>query len=773
MELSIKNFRSISEEKYVFSKGNTLISGESGTGKSTILESIIWCFYGGNNVAPFKEGNKKIITKVEIKINNLLITRTKPPDKCQVIIDNDKKLEHDEAQSYINNLFGCKNLWETSCYLKQDSRSNLLFSSSQEKYSLIKEIIFGNEESKNSPESYLEKLSIFSKNLDSKLSNQDGKIEILRESIKEMKQELSSFKELEKDEKKLTKLIKKYDSIKEGIEKIKLKISNLTNIEENKKRLSVIEKELEGYPELTLKIIEKWKIWSSSVSERKNYEGHSAIETDESSETLEMEINFLERDRIKFKKNADKCKELNVMYDERRVKIEIIKTEKEIFMIEEYTNYSNIMKNINKLNEALEKTKHNIEKLNTKEAPYSDGFKIILEKLKLSRGSYCKEKVTEVREKISTIMTDYLKCPHCNKNTVLENGSLVIKKCNFMDQTELERLKRNLKNISAFYDKKQQLLSELDNYTNMIEEMEIPEKIEKREGSIPILKKYISSLNSVEFVDYDEEDFNEKKDLLEKIKIQEKIDELDKKIEENFLDIFGEYETPSDFSSYFERYQKLVSEKEILLDNLDNGSDETKEEMIEKLQKLEATIVSLDDFKVYKAIQEKTKCLVEIEESYKENVEKKGNCHRLKKIIEEESALTFENMIANFNDTLNEIVEEIFEDITIELGMFKKLKGKGELKPQFNMKVFLKGNEYDNLNFLSGGEKDRISIALTLTLSCLLNTPIIMFDESMSSLDEEMRERCLELIKKYARDKILINICHSTVEGNYDNIIWK
>ena len=120
---------------------------------------------------------------------------------------------------------------------------------------------------------------------------------------------------------------------------------------------------------------------------------------------------------------------------------------------------------------------------------------------------------------------------------------------------------------------------------------------------------------------------------------------------------------------------------------------------------------------------------------------------------------------------LNEIVAEIFEDIYIELSMFKKLKNKKETKTQFNMKVMLKGNEYDNLNFLSGGEKDRISIALTLTLSTLLNTPIIMFDESMSSLDEEMRERCLELIKKYASDKILINICHSTIEGYYDNII--
>ena len=61
----------------------------------------------------------------------------------------------------------------------------------------------------------------------------------------------------------------------------------------------------------------------------------------------------------------------------------------------------------------------------------------------------------------------------------------------------------------------------------------------------------------------------------------------------------------------------------------------------------------------------------------------------------------------------------MFEDIHIEIGMFKKLKSKSEIKPQFNMKVMLKGHEYDNLNFLSGGEKDRMSLALMVTLAKL------------------------------------------------------
>ena len=90
-------------------------------------------------------------------------------------------------------------------------------------------------------------------------------------------------------------------------------------------------------------------------------------------------------------------------------------------------------------------------------------------------------------------------------------------------------------------------------------------------------------------------------------------------------------------SSKAKQYQKKTPREHVLLrpDTYIGDIEETKEEMLEKLQKLEETLISLDDFKVYKAIQEKTKCLVEIEESYKESVDKKGNCHKLKKIIED------------------------------------------------------------------------------------------------------------------------------------------
>ena len=772
MELVIKNFRSIIDKKYFFPKGSTLISGESGSGKSTILESIIWCFYGGSNVSPY--GSKKIITRVEIRLNSMTVVRTKPPDKCQIILDDNRKLEHDEAQVYLNNLFRSKGLWETSSYLKQDSRSGLLFNSSQEKFSLIKEMIFGCEDSKNSPDIFLEKLSKFSKNLDFTLQNYQGKIEIISQTINDSKDKLCSYEAMNTEEKRLSKLIPKYVSIKEGIDKIKIHLSTLETIEKNKNKLKNINQRLESYPVLTMKIIENWKIWSKSVVELSHLDtSFEKINYEDTLENLDSEIRIMEKEYMQFKKNSDKCKNLNVPYDEDYIQNKIEETEIEIEMIKNYTNYLNIMKNIHKIDEAINKGRSRIKELEEKEEPYLNGFKLILSKLEITGTSFSKNKATECKEKISGILTDYLRCPHCNKNTVLEDGNLVIKKCKFMSKPELEKIKKNLKNIIKFYEVKEKSQSEIENYVNMKQDMDVPGEVQEIQGNVSVLKKYIQDLNSIDFIEYDKEDFSSKKELLENLRYQEKVERLEEKIQESYDPIFEEYKKPENFSSYYEEYRNLVSEKQFIEEYLDKNSEGNREELEEKMEKLEEILIKLDGFKIYQHIKEKEKVLSELEENHRITMKKREKCHVLKKIIEEESALTFENMILNFNDILNDIVGEIFEDITIQLGMFKKMKVRGELKPQFNMKVLLKGNEYDNLNFLSGGEKDRISIALTLTLSSLLNTPIIMFDESMSSLDEEMRERCLELIKKHAGDKILINICHSTIEGYYDNIIRK
>ena len=133
MEVHISNFRSIKEKSFSFESGIHLVSGESGTGKSTLLESIFWCLYGGKNIYPLGvEKPKKNYTNVRLVLPNISITRSKPPDKV-VVETKGETYEHKEAEKVIEQLFGSKLFWETSSYLRQDCRSNLLFGSKDEK----------------------------------------------------------------------------------------------------------------------------------------------------------------------------------------------------------------------------------------------------------------------------------------------------------------------------------------------------------------------------------------------------------------------------------------------------------------------------------------------------------------------------------------------------------------------------------------------------------------------------------------------------------------
>ena len=487
---------------------------------------------------------------------------------------------------------------------------------------------------------------------------------------------------------------------------------------------------------------------------------------------LETELKILLKNREEYKINLKKCNKLGVEYSEKHITNIIFESENKIKSIKDYKEYTRIMENVKKLNINIQNTNKILFQFKDKENIYVNNFLNIVKNLKIEGiGEYSQEAIEKINLTLSNIMTNYLDCPKCKEKLVIEDGELIIKKCRFMKKEDIEKFRKNIKNISNFYQKKYEYELQLVNYIKLKNEMNIPKNVEKAGGDIRELENLIRELRNIKFIECDTNEIEKKQKFLVNYKKNVEFQKIKQMIEENYNTIFDEYEVPDNFSSYFKEYQNLALEIEKMSSYLGDKREENIEDLLEKKKKLEEAIEDLDKFKVFLKIDEKRKRLIELKEENKKLLKKREGCFEIRKIINEESASTFENLIGNFNDSLNEIVGEIFEDININLGMFKKLKAKGELKPQFNMKVILKGNEYDNLNFLSGGEKDRLSIALTLTLSSLLNNPIIMFDESMSSLDEEMRERCLDLIKKHASDKILINICHSTIEGYYNNII--
>jgi DNA repair exonuclease SbcCD ATPase subunit len=140
-----------------------------------------------------------------------------------------------------------------------------------------------------------------------------------------------------------------------------------------------------------------------------------------------------------------------------------------------------------------------------------------------------------------------------------------------------------------------------------------------------------------------------------------------------------------------------------------------------------------------------------------------------RKIIETESILLGQ-LITTINTYANIYLDGFFKDqtITVELSPYKKLKKSS--KNQINLIISYKGEECD-FNNLSGGEQTRIILAYTMAFSEILNSPFVMLDEAMSSLDQDTTDIVSKTIKYNCKNKIIILVAHQVVQGNFDSII--
>ena len=84
--------------------------------------------------------------------------------------------------------------------------------------------------------------------------------------------------------------------------------------------------------------------------------------------------------------------------------------------------------------------------------------------------------------------------------------------------------------------------------------------------------------------------------------------------------------------------------------------------------------------------------------------------------------------------------------------------------------LFYKGNE-TTVNSLSGGEYDRLILAITLALSELFGTKLILLDEIIGSLDIESTTSIIEIIKENTNGKLVVFIAHQLVSGQFDLIV--
>jgi len=141
------------------------------------------------------------------------------------------------------------------------------------------------------------------------------------------------------------------------------------------------------------------------------------------------------------------------------------------------------------------------------------------------------------------------------------------------------------------------------------------------------------------------------------------------------------------------------------------------------------------------------------------------------KILEAES-VAITNIIGSIDTHASIYLDSFFPEhpLTAQLLAFKTTKKGANTKPQINLGIHYKGMECD-ITTLSGGELARVVLAYTLALAEMFNTPLLMLDECTASLDEKMTEVVFEGIRENFRDKMVLAICHQSVEGAFDSVV--
>lgn len=146
---------------------------------------------------------------------------------------------------------------------------------------------------------------------------------------------------------------------------------------------------------------------------------------------------------------------------------------------------------------------------------------------------------------------------------------------------------------------------------------------------------------------------------------------------------------------------------------------------------------------------------------------------QLRQLATEVECDVLEGIVDNINICMNSVLSIIFDDpIEVSLSLYKESKSKKTTKQVVSLMIDYQGMTCDNIGQMSGGEADRISFALAVALNQMSNSPLLMLDECMSSLNETYRDACLSALREViGNKKTVICVNHEDVEGHYDKVI--
>src|SRR3989339_283152 len=593
--ITINNIRSYNHAKIDLRNGSTLLLGDIGSGKTTILLAIEFALFGlikgdvsGSTLLRHgkNEGSVELdfsIGKDEIKIHRKLKRKkdTISQDSGYILVNN-KKTESTpvELKSKILELFGYpqellnKNtslIYRYTVYTPQEEMKNILYESREERLDILRKI-FNIDKYKRIRENalfYAKELRTNKKILESKITDFEDKKSLLEE-----RENIIITKETEKDSQKqlLESLKKDYEETNSKLKTFEEKIKNLNDLKnksmivENQLKSKIEEqKRQEKEYDIALKNLENIGL-DINTAKLNNNNSHRIINQIKDLSTCPVclqnvdfthKINITDRENILIASNDRKLKELETKKIELESKIRRIRAE-----LEDMHRSEIELKEINMKIQSLSELRDNKQKL---EAEIKD---LEEKKLKLDAMDVNKliDQISLQRKILNTIgvrkhIEESLKEKHSQKT---ENENSINKVLE-----DLKNFKSDLEIISEQIQSYSDIESQYNSYKKDFEQTST--KLKDQELNHKLLLKDIQFIN--------DEIKNIKKELELKEKIKQKINyinELNYWLTEQFINLTSTIEknimfkVQREFNELFKKWFSLIIEDE----NLDVQIDE-------------------------------------------------------------------------------------------------------------------------------------------------------------------------------------------------------
>jgi len=782
-ELKLQNIRSYSDETISFPEGSTMLSGDIGSGKSSILLAIEFALFGtsrpdlpaelllrkgtttGSVELSFQINQQQVSIKRSLKKQNDSIKQL----PGHLIINNLKKeLMPIELKSEIISLLGypedlvSKNknqLLRYTIYTPQEEMKKILQEDAETRLDVLRKIF------------NIDKYKIIRDNLQIYLKSLRTSIAVSNTRLEPLPDKEQEFSALEKQETELDRsLLELKPKLKESTERLQLSQKAINSLEEQQN----IYLQLKRQEELLQNSLEEKKFNVSQLQE-KNLLLQQKIEElslpEISPELLKQEIAGIElqkndnlQKKVYLNENISHLQKTiqDTNYDNQQITLQLSSLAEKESSLNQLKQELSLKPALSEKNKLLE---IELEKINaeiSKNEALSNQSKLLQEKIsQLDNCPLCLQEVSHLHknkitqreaEKISKSET-YLTSARNNKQLLWQEKETLSKKLEVLQlqehnftklNMEIQRLKekaleleKNKEKIKLAIQRNNQLMQELTNLADLAE----------------IIKALTEKQKLLEQFQWQEHLTQQLKEYSEQLLISKnKIDDLNKQLAETASNLKEKNDLSEQIKNHREAHSSILNQE--------------KELAVEKAQlqaNLENTLKQKNKLKeeLNRMTEEKNK-LIHNKEIYHWL---EGHFLKLTYTIEK-------HIMLNIHRLFNQLFQEWFSTLIDDEQVTARIDDSfSPIIEQNGYEIF-----FDNL---SGGEKTSASLAYRLALNKVINSIIheiktndlLILDEPTDGFSTEQLDKVRDVLERLDLQQIIIVSHEAKIESFVDNVI--